>query len=90
MRDINGNTVGKLTVSGMPLPSECNTPETEAAVLAAFEASGLGVDPNPEAFFEHGHWWVREERDDQDRPCVTWSVGDEEVNGVDGFCFEET
>ena len=76
------------------LRTETNTPEVEAEVEAAFDASDLGEVHEGVPFFEHGQWWIN------CGPCgAQWSANDlaggdetdfafERVSEGDGYCEE--
>jgi hypothetical protein len=70
--------------------STVNTPEIEAKVRAAFEASDHCHEPRFRTVYEHGQWWVIqgptwESDETEDR---LFSVVDAIVNGEDVFDFE--
>jgi hypothetical protein len=67
------------------LNSEVNTPDVGAHALTTFKASEhYREDMNPQAVFEHGHWWIT------DFSGAAWDVVDAmDYAGEDYFDFEQ-
>lgn len=66
------------------LPSTVDNAATEKRVLrAARDRFGRSRKLELTAFFEHGHWWIKTDGDDEDR-AKFYNV----VDTSDGFDFE--
>lgn len=68
----------------------CEDPNNDDNLVGWFEDSEefdtfpAGHEPNLESFFEHGQWWISDKVSG-----AAWSVNDAEIDGDDGYSFEQ-